>query len=295
MEDFVLSAFPAGTCDYHFDRENVHFSLYLDSGLFQSEDCNQHLNETMHHHPYYEWFFVTNGSMRLTTTEGTIVLGKNDYVVIRPGVDHFINFLEDGTTRYNMNFSFMQNGLTGCNDWFNSLLHLLGEAPFISGNGSEELAEINKRISQLCGTNRRAMICACFTELLVSVQDIRDPHPSTAALEELLRNPLIDRGEKLHHLFSSYYMYNFSLEKVAECIGLSTRQLNRVIRQEYGCTYHERLSYMRICSAKQLLAKTNFTVGEIAQWVGYSSLCGFYTAFKAQCGCLPTEYRKSVE
>ena len=40
------------------------------------------------------------------------------------------------------------------------------------------------------------------------------------------------------------------------------------------------------------LAKTDYTVSEIAQWVGYASLAGFYAAFKNQYGCLPTEYRK---
>lgn len=295
MKDFVLSAFPTHMCEYHFDRADVRFSLLLDSGLFQSEDSNQHLNEEMHSHPYYEWFFVTNGSMRLTTAQQTLVLKKNDFVVIHPGLEHYVNFLEDGTTRYNLNFSFAANGFECDEDLFGSLSAFFGARGCISGSGNQELADINKRISQLCGTNRRNMICACFSELIASVQDILNTRPSTEPIEIFLRDPSVDRKEKIRQVFCSYYMYSLSLETVAECIGLSTRQLNRIIRQEYGCTYHERLSYMRICSAMQLLAKTDFTVGEIAQWVGYSSLCGFYTAFKTQCGCLPTEYRKKIE
>ena len=47
-----------------------------------------------------------------------------------------------------------------------------------------------------------------------------------------------------------------------------------------------------VLAKTQLLAKTDYTVSEIARWVGYASLAGFYAAFKNQYGCLPTEYRK---
>ena len=292
MDDFVLSAFSGHRCEYRFDRENVRFTLYLDSGLFQSEDCNQYTNEQMHSHPYYEWFFVTNGSMRLTTAEQTLVLKKNEFVLIRPGVGHYINFLTEGTTRYNLNFSFEANGLESIEDLYAQLQNRLGHSACIAGAGTQELADINRRISQLCGTNRRTMICACFAELITAVQDILGGGTDSSVVEEFLRNASIERRDRLHRLFDSYYMYSFTVDQVADCLGISSRQLGRIIRQEYGCTYHERISYMRACSARQLLAKTDFTVGEIAHWVGYSSQAAFYAAFKNQFGCLPTEYRK---
>ncbi len=292
MEDFVLSAFSGHCCEYRFDRENVRFTLYLDSGLFQSEDRNQYTNEQMHTHPYYEWFFVTNGSMRLTTAEQTLVLKKNDFVIVRPGVGHYVNFLQDGTTRYNLNFSFESNGLDSMEDLYGQLTGRLCQNDCIAGAGTQELAEINRRISQLCGTNRRAMICACFAELVTAVQDILGGGADNAAVEAFLRDDSVDRLTRIRRLFDAYYMYNFTVEQVADCLGISARHLGRIIRQEYGCTYHERLSHMRVCSARQLLTKTDFTVGEISRWVGYSSQAAFYAAFKNQFGCLPTEYRK---
>ncbi|GEM_PF-5845994 len=291
MDNFVLSAFSSNDCEYQFDWENVRFSLNLDSGLFQSEDRNQHTNETMHTHPKYEWFFVTNGSMRVVTEQQTLILKKNDFVIIRPGLEHYVNFLEDATTRYNLSFSAALNGFASTENLWDGLHTLLESAECVYGSGGEEMADINKRISQLCGTGRRSMICACFVELMMSVQDVLGGQPMDP-VQKLLTNPALSRSEKLRQLFDSYYMYDLSLEFVADKIGISSRQLNRVIRQEYDCTYHERLSYMRVCSASQLLKKTDFTVREIASWVGYSSLCGFYNAFKSQCGCLPTEYRK---
>ena len=294
MEDFVLSAFSGNRCECRFDRENVRFTLYLDSGLFQSEDRNQYTNEQMHTHPYYEWFFVTNGSMRLTTAEQVLVLKKNDFVIIRPGVGHYINFLQDGTTRYNLNFTFEHNGLESIENLYAQLSTRLGQNACIFGAGTQELADINRHISQLCGTNRRTMICSSFAQLITCVQDILGDGPISIPIEEFLRDDSIDRRERIRKLFDSYYMYSFTMEHVAECLGLSTRQLGRIVRQEYGCTYHERLSYMRICSAKQLLTRTDYTVSEIAQWVGYASLAGFYAAFKNQYGCLPTEYRKKM-
>ena len=139
------------------------------------------------------------------------------------------------------------------------------------------------------------MICACFAELITAVQDILGGGAESLTVEEFLRDTAVERRERIRRLFDSYYMYNFTADQVADCLGISSRQLGRIIRQEYGCTYHERISYMRTCSARQLLTKTDFTIGEISRWVGYSSQAAFYTAFKNQFGCLPTEYRKKSE
>ena len=200
MDDFVLSAFSGHRCEYRFDRENVRFTLYLDSGLFQSEDSNQYTNEQMHSHPYYEWFFVTNGSMRLTTAEQTLVLKKNDFVLIRPGVGHYIHFLSDGTTRYNLNFSFETNGLDSTEDLYAQLSGRLAQSACISGAGTQELADINRRISQLCGTNRRTMICACFAELVTAVQDILGGGAESLTVEEFLRDTAVERRERIRRL-----------------------------------------------------------------------------------------------
>lgn len=295
MEDFVLSAFSGGMREYHFDAEDVRVTLHLDSGLFQSEDINQHVNQEMHHHPYYEWFFVTKGRMRLNTAAQSWELGKYDFIIVPPGLDHCVHFLANGTARYNLNFSFCANGLRSAQKTYTQLRELLERGGCISGAGGEELADVNRRLSQLCGTDRSAMLCACFWELLCSVQDtLRAARPS-AFLERFLRDTSLTRSQRLEQLIHTYYMYDCSLGFVADCLDISTRQLNRIIRKEFGATFHNLLCHVRICSARQLLAKTDFNVYEIAQWVGYTSLCSFYHAFKAECGCLPTEYRKRLE
>lgn len=294
MEEFVLSAFAGGMREYRFDMENVRFTLHLDSGLFQSEDSNRHLNVDMHHHAYYEWFFVTGGRMELSTAGQSWVLGKNDFIVVPPGQEHCVHFLENGTTRYNLNFSFAANGLGSTRDLYARLREMLGAPGCISGTGGEELADINRRLSQLCGTDRDAMICACFAQLVYSVQDSLRAAAPSAFLERFLRDESLPRHDRLQQLIYSYYMYDCPLSLVAECLDISTRQLNRVIRREFGDTFHSLVRHMRVCSARQLLANTDFNIREIAQWVGYTSLCGFYNAFKAECGCLPTEYRKHL-
>ncbi len=292
MDDFVLSAFSGGMCEYRFDWENVRFSLGLDSGLFQSEDINQYVNVEMHQHPYYEWFFVTNGCMQLQTATETLELHRHDFVIIRPGLEHCVHFLEDGTTRYNFSFTFEGNGLDSTEDLLSQVQQLLAQAPCISGTGGQELADINRRLSQLCGTDRRAMICACFAEVITSVLDtVRAVGPS-ATLAKFLRDESISRRDRLEKLFTTYYMYDCTLDFVAECFGISGRQVNRIIRKEFNDTFHNRLSRTRILSARQLLDKTDFHIQEVAQWVGYTSLCGFYNAFKVECGCLPGDYRK---
>ena len=197
----TLLQFANTMLSWKLTASELRFTLYLDSGLFQSEDCNQYTNEQMHTHPYYEWFFVTNGSMRLTTAEQTIVLKKNDFVIIRPGVGHYINFLQDGTTRYNLNFAFEHNGLDSVENLHAQLQARFGQNACVFGAGTQELADINRRISQLCGTNRRTMICACFAQLITCVQDLLGDGPVNIPIEEFLRDESTERRERIRKLF----------------------------------------------------------------------------------------------
>ncbi len=87
------------------------------------------------------------------------------------------------------------------------------------------------------------------------------------------------------------YHQKITLPYLAELFNVSVRQLNRMFRQETGCSVIERLHQIRIEKAKTLLEGTHQKVLSVAALVGYDDPAFFSRLFARQVGCAPGQYR----
>jgi AraC-like DNA-binding protein/mannose-6-phosphate isomerase-like protein (cupin superfamily) len=78
-------------------------------------------------------------------------------------------------------------------------------------------------------------------------------------------------------------------------IGVSVRQLERLMKQYYGMTFHDRLRLSRLEQARDELIHTTDTVSSIAERLGYSSPGHFARLFREHSGMTPSEYRESMQ
>jgi AraC-like DNA-binding protein len=101
------------------------------------------------------------------------------------------------------------------------------------------------------------------------------------------------RAYKIHMILSNCFRDDISVEYIAKKLGLSTRQVTRIIKSVYGKTFKEILVERRMKRAAKELIETDKNITEISSSVGYNASKGFYNAFKEFFGCLPTEYRKA--
>jgi AraC-like DNA-binding protein len=84
-----------------------------------------------------------------------------------------------------------------------------------------------------------------------------------------------------------------SPKDLAQSIGVSVRQLNRIVLEYYSMTFKQKLTGYRIEQAKDLLTHTELPVKEISQRVGYISESYFCKVFKQIVRTTPSEYRVS--
>ncbi len=82
------------------------------------------------------------------------------------------------------------------------------------------------------------------------------------------------------------------LAEVADYVKLSPSYFSSVFRSAEGCSFMEYLSELRMDRAKELLLRSPYPAGEIADMVGYSSPAYFSSTFKKYAGCSPGEFRK---
>ena len=83
-----------------------------------------------------------------------------------------------------------------------------------------------------------------------------------------------------------------SLGEYAAKIGVSKRQIERLIKQYHNTTFSEYLKHRRFSVAKSLLSNSGYSVKEVADAIGYDDVSYFCRVFKQYSGMTPLEYQK---
>lgn len=82
------------------------------------------------------------------------------------------------------------------------------------------------------------------------------------------------------------------LEQIVRISCMSARKLQTAFKEYHGRTITEYIQQRRMSQAETLLAKTDLSIGQVAQSVGYTSASRFAELFRKSTGLLPLEYRK---
>jgi len=97
----------------------------------------------------------------------------------------------------------------------------------------------------------------------------------------------------LDEYIEHHYFEKICLSDLAASLHLCEKQISRVIKKEYGCSFTEYVNRKRISVAVMMLKHTEMTVSEIASAVGFENNNYFYRVFKQRYGMTPSEYRNS--
>ncbi len=87
---------------------------------------------------------------------------------------------------------------------------------------------------------------------------------------------------------------DFSVEELAENLGVSRVQLYRKVKATMGISISDYMSNHRLEKAKSKLSNAQLSIAEVAYSCGFSSPNYFSTAFKNKYGVTPATYRKST-
>lgn len=87
---------------------------------------------------------------------------------------------------------------------------------------------------------------------------------------------------------------SLSLQEVADVIGMSASYFSRSFKEEFGISFIQYLTKLRLEKAKSLLSDPNCKTYEIAYSVGYTDYPHFTKVFKKYWGLSPTEVKKRM-
>ncbi len=281
--------------EFTFNIENAKFTVISDEGLeFLSEDIPEPEYERLHFHAYYELFYINEGQVVIIFENERRKFEKDDFIIVTPEVHHKTVAAEPGTSRYTINFIVEKNSVKSNFSLYDALKNILADE-FLCIKDSSELRELIKKVVLDIIQGDEILLGLHFHELVIKLLEKQEYHQSGALANHTLSDSNMIRMYKLQQIIFTSYHQDLSLSEVAEKLFLSVRQVSRIIKQYYGCTYRELMAKTRMKMAAELLEKTNISVLDIAARIGYTSIKGFYTYFKKEFDCLPTEYRKRMK
>lgn len=138
-----------------------------------------------------------------------------------------------------------------------------------------------------------SMISGYLTEMLVRIVRERLGASTQAPETEPLRVERF-KGVDVAALMQ-YINFNYSriicLEDLSALAGVNRTALIGIFKELYGTTPLQYINRIRLMKAKELLANTDASIGEIAELVGFQSIHYFSRFFKAKENCSPMEFR----
>ena len=115
-------------------------------------------------------------------------------------------------------------------------------------------------------------------------ENARTPHFSEAQIEAV---------KQVHGFLLEHFSERYTIEELAERFEISPTAMKRCFKGVYGDSVYAYMKRYRLQVAERMLRESKFTIGEIADRIGYLNPNRFTSAFCTEYGVPPTEYRKN--
>ena len=253
----------------------------------------------LHTHAHAELFACSEGSFPLQTESGLLVMAAGDVAIVPPGFPHHKLPAVKGTVWHCLDFICVGKRRTGCTDLQKPLLSLCsGDFLLVARGASDLCAEIAHIADQKNGEQLLLPALRLATVLLelarfptqrIGREDTPAHLPATAAEDDVDINRLVRLDYLLNGCFTNQEL---TAARAARLLFISERQLERIMKKEYGKPFRRTLCDRRLDAAEQMLLETDWSIERVGSAVGFSTKSAFCRAFAQRHGKTPTEYKK---
>ena len=226
-------------------------------------------------------------------------LKRGELIIIDAGIPHRL-LVEDGMScrMLNVEFGFRSHEGAGL-----SIGRLAASEPQVAAfmenpfdclvlQGGEEIYfTLKSLVLELdqSGANPKTMAALLFGELLLRIARLRD---------EMQRSGRDAAGHYVKQA-TDYMRQNYDrplrIGEIAEAVNLHPGYLQRLFKRHTDRTLTDFLNGLRMEKSAMLLARTDISVSEIADYAGIASRQYFHLLFKKYTGLTPVEYRKAAD
>lgn len=235
-------------------------------------------------HDYYELTYIDHGKLDMTIDGKEYHLNKYDLVIYYPGQFHTQSTDSESTCSYltimfdmetKMDVSLMNRVFKTRKDIYNVL------SAFMKAIQSKDYLS-------------EEMALAYLKEILILLYQFdtkTDEESNVNPMQEHYENTLLN--EILVFIHNNIFTA-FTVEDLCQKFSISRSSLQSLFRTNIHITPKHYISNLKLNQAKLLIQEHKYTISEISDMLGFTSIHYFSRKFKLQYGLSPTDYAKSI-
>ncbi len=238
------------------------------------------LSHKEHHHPFFEWHFVLEGTMDYTVNGHALRIVRGDHLLLPPDTVHRVEGWTGDFVKLSAAFEIAPD---------TPLMRALTEQGVTSGRypHPEEVtfclaeAERDTVYSEHILRNRLLEMLCLSVDTVPAADPLTLPAPDeriTAALRYLRDNP----GRF------------WRCDEVARACGIGARQLSRLFERYEHCTLAAYLRREKVRQIQTLLEDPDIPLRTVSERTGFDNEYYFSTFFKRCNGMSPGNYRRNA-
>lgn len=270
---------------------DVKLSLLVPNTTHISSSSKNTSRYSIHSHFYYELFYAIK-DFSVIISNHDVQIKKGALIIVSPNIYHSARFVQDALW-WAFPFHIKPANTKKVTSLYEDLIQTFSGSEYVMFDANDRISAIVETMKDYQSSQspeRNHLLAAKFYELIFTLKELKD----SAAIPE---DPMPALRDTPEFDIDSYIGRNYrdpdlSLEKLANKINLSTRQLNRIVKKKTSMTFRQYLITIRMQNAIHLLTESQLKVKDISEFIGYSSVHGFYAAFRKKFGCTPEEYRQ---
>ena len=245
-----------------------------------------------HWHREVELMYGLEGTSRVGINAEVYVVEPGDLLIVESGGIHYYNNEADECGSSKVLAIFSPDLL------FAALRHGHFQAPLIKREDLEELgianetgAILGRLHTQHSDDGRwhenlvRSDLCRLYALLRHNLPQSGHVSPRNAGMDTL------ERLQRLLDYIEENCDLPLSLDDAAKRMHFSPYHFSRMFKKLTGMGFSVYVNSVRIQRAQDMINDGGDTILSIAMRCGYGSIRTFNRAFRAVCGCTPTEYR----
>lgn len=271
---------------FNIEILDIQFELQISKTFFEYHSA---IYAKKHNHAHYEVFLTKACSGDMTIEDDKVKLVPGSMLIVAPQMYHSYKPCVDNENKaqkYNLKFMFKESQKS--NTIFENFSYKYVKDAY-------QLINIIEKIHYIYHSKDFASkqeIECYFTILLINIlrcmtKDTANVQKPKAPLEHDSSIP------KIESFFEKHYDSFPSPADLAKHLCVSTRQLDRILKQLFSMSFSAKLAQTKTELAKDLLETTDMSIVKISENLGYNSPASFSASFKKQTGVSPNTYRKN--
>lgn len=273
------------------------YSFPADSPVSISKSARYIRTNDFHDHDYFEIECVLDGKANHHSLFGDYLLEKNDIVLIPPHVKHDLDVIGSGaiinlgirSSTFRAEFSDILKSDIGISSYFEKIMYGTFNSEVIIRKSMDEFM-IELILMMYQKSKEHPLKDDVISKHLITCFIFRMfEHSRQELIYDISRSANVKAGQMKRYI--NEHFADVTLDDLSNRFYMSPAYISRYLKEKLHAGFSDLLKEARIDKAKELLVKTDLSILQISQIVGYDSQSHFIQLFHRSTGLSPLQYR----